>query len=463
MKSIFLMLLSVSLILCPWVTFGQGPLPSATAPPMLNSKILSEVDQRLSHATQFFNRKTKHYLKKIQKQEAKIKRKLSQKDSLLSVQLFPKASQLQGNNAISYNGHLDSLKTALSYLGSAGAACNAYLDKALNTINGSQSALNLSEEKEKMLHERITLLKEKLSAIGVGKQLKVVEKQVSYYKQQVDGYKQLLSSPKKLEAKLLSAIAESQPFKKFFNKYSTLATLFRLPTDLEENIIQGVGMQTRQALNAEVRQRMGLGADPNQFVNIETSKAQLKLNEFKEKIKSVTGNYNTAEDNAPKTNPEKKKSFLNRLEYATNLQNTPSNNFFPMQTDVGIHVAYRLNRKWKAGVGGAGKIGWGKNWRNIVITGQGLAIRSFCEFDLLGNISGTAGLEYNYAKPFDSYQHLKNLDHWTQSGLIGLSRTIPISRNGNKNNKITLLWDFLSYQQVPRTPALKLRLGYSIQ
>jgi hypothetical protein len=53
------------------------------------------------------------------------------------------------------------------------------------------------------------------------------------------------------------------------------------------------------------------------------------------------------------------------------------------------------------------------------------------------------------------------LSKWQQSGLVGISKVISIKSKFFKKTKLQLLWDFLSYEQVPRTQALKFRVGYN--
>ncbi len=60
-----------------------------------------------------------------------------------------------------------------------------------------------------------------------------------------------------------------------------------------------------------------------------------------------------------------------------------------------------------------------------------------------------------------SHQQINNLDDWQQSGLVGVSKIVSLKSKMFKKTKLQLLWDFLSYQQVPRTQALKFRLRYA--
>ena len=48
-------------------------------------------------------------------------------------------------------------------------------------------------------------------------------------------------------------------------------------------------------------------------------------------------------------------------------------------------------------------------------------------------------------------------------GLIGLSKVIDVRSKFSKKTKVQLLWDFLSYQQIPRTQAIVFRVGYDLK
>jgi hypothetical protein len=78
-----------------------------------------------------------------------------------------------------------------------------------------------------------------------------------------------------------------------------------------------------------------------------------------------------------------------------------------------------------------------------------------------GSFSATGGFEYNYTTPFNSYQQLKQMQYWTKSGLLGVTKTVSMKSRVFKKTQLQLLWDFLSYQQVPRTQPLLFRIGYS--
>jgi hypothetical protein len=148
------------------------------------------------------------------------------------------------------------------------------------------------------------------------------------------------------------------------------------------------------------------------------------------------------------------------LEYGTNFQTTRNNYYFPTVSDLGLSVGYKLGAHSIAGFGVSYKLGLGNGIQHIAFSSQGMGLRSFVEVRVKGSFSISGGFEYNHTKPFASYQQLLHWDEWTRSGLIGVAKTVSMKSRVFKKTKVQLLWDFLSYQQVPRTQAILFRIGY---
>jgi hypothetical protein len=77
-----------------------------------------------------------------------------------------------------------------------------------------------------------------------------------------------------------------------------------------------------------------------------------------------------------------------------------------------------------------------------------------------GSFSVVGGFEYNYTRPFSSYQQLRAINDWTRSGLIGIGKTVSLKGRVFKKTQVELLWDFLSYEQIPQTQPILFRIGY---
>ena len=106
-------------------------------------------------------------------------------------------------------------------------------------------------------------------------------------------------------------------------------------------------------------------------------------------------------------------------------------------------------------------MGWGKGWNNIKITHQGVGLKSYIDWKIKGSFWISGGYEQNFKAEIKSIGQLKDLSAWQQSGLIGVSKVVSVKSKLLKKTKVQLLWDFLSYQQVPATQPILFRLGYT--
>src|SRR5436190_2243800 len=369
-----------------------------------------------------------------------------------------------------YGQVLDSsIKVPAKYLekvSAKSAAIEEQLDKK------SQKALEKLQKQEakeikQFLKERRQFLKEQLSKFGFVKELKQINKQVYYYSAQVKEYKEILNDPKKIEQKAIELLSKTKVFKDFMAKNSMLASLFRMPGDpTDPNYVASLaGLQTRASVNNLIQQQISAGG-PNaqqQFQN-NLQQAQSQIQQLKDKVMQMGGG--NSEDIMPegfKPNDQKTKSFWKRMEIGTNFQTQRATNFFPVTSDIGLSVGYKLNDKSIIGIGASYKFGWGSGWDHMKISSQGAGLRSFIDWKIKGSFWISGGYEQNYKEAFKSIDQLQNYSAWQTSGLIGISKVVSVKSKIFKKTKVQLLWDFLSYQQVPRTQAILFRLNYNFK
>jgi hypothetical protein len=184
-----------------------------------------------------------------------------------------------------------------------------------------------------------------------------------------------------------------------------------------------------------------------------------------------------------KTNPEKTKTFLKRIDWGTNMQTVRGSRYFPVTSDIGLSAGYRLNDKSVVGIGASYKLGWGQGWENIKITNQGAGFRSFVDIKapfgksksrFLGSLWISGGAEMNY-RPVNSFQGGITLPPlgatngwerssgrglWQQSALLGVTKTVDIKSRFFKKTKMQLLYDFL-WKQQPQGQRIVFRVGYN--
>jgi len=438
-------------------------------------KIFGTIDKKTTGIEQNLVKQTEKYLTKLQRQEDKLRKKLWRKDSTLAKQVFDGAEvkynslkNLTGriNKYQSvYSGHLDPVSTALSFLKNdqlKNLASNPALQNALNHFNSLQGKFNQTEQIKRFLAERQRLLKNQFENLGMVKELKRFQKQVYYYKAQVQEYQELFQNTSKLEAKLIGLALKAPLFKEFFAKNSMLASLFPNPGNSGTSSTGSFGLQSRAQVAAFIQTQMGIsGPNANSMIQKNVQSAIGQIDAVRNKLNGLGGGGGDLEMPDFKPNDQKTKSFFKRLEYGTNLQTTRGSSWFPITSDLGLSVGFKMNDKNIIGLGASYKLGWGKNISHINITSQGAGFRSFLDVNIKKSLFVSGGFEYNYQQPFYSANILKELSSWQQSGLLGMSKMVSMKTKLFKKTKIQLLWDFLSYEQIPRTQAFKFRIGYS--
>lgn len=442
-------------------------------------KYLSVLSTTAEKKSQQLDRHTRKALNKFKKLESGLIKKLSKGDSMLQKEWQTlsesryKELQAKLNNTGpgKYLSELDSLHSSLKFL----ETNPQYLKQAEQTRGRIQEALRKTESLKngfsraelvkEYLKQRREEWRSRLEQPGLGREFKQLNKQVYYYAARLREYKEALKDPKKAVKKGLELLAQSEKFREFWRKNSQLASLFRLPGDDASiaSMASLAGLQTRAQVNSLIQQQLS-AAGPNAQAQLQRSMqdAQNQLSQLKDKVMKYGGGSSDAEmPEGFKPNTQKSRTFLQRLELGTNIQSTRSNGILPTTTDLALSAGYRLNDKSIIGIGVNYKLGWGRNIQHIRLSHQGLGARSFIDWKLKGALWISGGFEMNYRSEIRNITELKDYSAWQQSGLIGLSRKIPIKTKFFKNTKLMLLWDFLSYRQVPRGQSLVMRIGYN--
>lgn len=210
------------------------------------------------------------------------------------------------------------------------------------------------------------------------KDLKRFSKIGFYYTAQVKEYKTLLKDSRKAEKKAWELLTKTKHFKNFFRGNSQLASLFRIPGDPGDPSSQAnlAGLQTRAQVNSLIQQQIAMGGPgAQQQVSQNIQAAQAQLTQLKDKVLKAGGSGSGDELPDFRPNSQKVKSFWNRLEYGVNFQTQKATNYFPITSDVGLSVSYRLSDKSVVGLGASYKTGLGTGWRDLTITHQGIGLR----------------------------------------------------------------------------------------
>lgn len=496
------MLIKLSLI-CVFILFlahaGWSQDSISTIDKITNfpSSFFTKVNNKTAKLEDRLTKQTEKYLRKLAKREARLKKKLAKIDSTAAKNCFAadpaqqyevyilKLKSAPANKAGELNGaympYIDSLKGTLSFLNKNpellknSKVLPADVQKSLSQLQQLQGKMQQADQIKEFVQQRKQTIKNYLSKQtqlpgDITNSFKDYSKQAYYYNQQVKEYKETLNDPDKAIKTALTLLNKVPAFASFMKKNSMLASLFNIPgasgnVDPSQAV---TGLQTRSQVTQSIQNQVGAsGPNVNAMVQQNVQSAQGQVNALKDKLNSLGGGNGDLDMPDFKPNKQKTKSFFQRLEYGTNIQSAQSNYFFPTTTDLGLSVGYKLNDKSTIGIGASYKMGWGKDYRHIVVTQEGVGLRSFMDVKLKGSFYASGGFEYNYQQPFKNLlpstdpAKQEGPNAWQQSGLIGVTKILSLRSKVLKKSKLQLLWDFLSYQQRPQTQAFKFRIGYN--
>ena len=468
--------------------------PAATGVTEVGSSTINALQSKYSKLTRLLQKQSGKLLQRMQRKEAKLRAKMMAKDSAAAKTLFANSQQqyqqlegkLKDTAALTsafplkeYMPDVDSMQTSLRFLQQAQTRIPGVTDGQLQQITGAsqqlqqlQGQLQQANDIKAFIRQRRDQLKAQLDQMGMTKELAGMNREVYYYQQRLGDIKATLNDQQKMEKQALSAVRNLPAFKSFMQKNSYLSQLFGTPANLGTPQALA-GLQTRSQVQTLVAQRLGTaltqtaaagtgngGADG--LMQQQIQQAQGELDKLKDKAAKLgTGNAGSDIEMPDFTpNKQKTKSFLQRLEFGFNVQSSGSNKLLPSMSDIGLSLGYKLSDKATIGAGASYKQGWGKLFNHIKLTGEGIGLRSFIDIKAKGSIWVTGGYELNYMQSFNSLTAtIHNIDVWQKSGLIGLTKKYKI---GKKEGKLQLLWDFLSYSQVPQGQAFKFRVGYGL-
>src|SRR5579863_194681 len=480
--------LAVGLCLAGTVTHAQtvdSALDKATNFP---SKLFNRISSRTSSLNRQLRRNTEKYLQKMARKETKLRAQLYKTDSAKAAALYPDDPQQQyaafiqkfkqdssrvfSSMGPEYLPHVDSLNGMLGFLSKnpsllkGGIPEQAQVQAALVQFQQLQAKLQQADAIKQFIQARKAQIQQYLSQYtslpsGVGNTLQGYNMEAYYYAEQVRQYRQMLNDPDRMIQTAMGLLQKLPAFNNFMQKNSFLAGLFTVPGGYG-NSDGAAGFQTRDQVMAMIQSQVsqggsgGMGAIQNSL-----NTAQQDINNLHNKLSSLGGGSGDMDMPNFKPNDQHTKTFLQRLEYGTYFQTTPATTYYPSYSDLGLTLSYKLGHQNLIGVGASYKLGWGRPIQHIALSNQGVGIRSFIDIHVRTTFSLTGGYELNYLTPFSSFQDIRLLSRWTPSGLVGVTKTVSMKSTVFKKTQLSLLWDFLSYEQTPRTQPLVFRVGYT--
>lgn len=418
-------------------------------------------------------------LERMHKEEKKLQKLLAKKDSLEAKRIFGEANERyeswkgkfnQASDKISsmrkleYNPYLDTLKSTLRFLRENSVISNQKeklekINKSLDKLNGIDTKLSQADALKQFLKERRQYLKQQLAKFDLVKKMGKMNKEVYYYAASIKEYKEVLKDPKKIEAKAIELLRKSSAFQKFMEGNSEFSSLFGSFTQGRgSNNVSFAGLQTRANVQLQLTSSGFSGNNSTQFLNQQMQVANQQLAQQKNSIKLPSVEENLGEMPDFKPNPQKTKSFFKRLEYGANIQFGKANNFLPSSGEIAATVGYKLNDKGIIGVGLAYKLGLGTGFNHIKFSNQGVGFRSYIDWKIKSGFYISGGYEKNYLPQLDTVVvNGRKLETWQESGLIGISKKYQMGKK--KKGYVQLLFDFLSYKNIPRSQPIVFRTG----
>jgi hypothetical protein len=448
------------------------------------NNFLSKVNSKVNSLNKGLDKQTEKYLNKLARQEAKLKKKLYKLDSNATKNLFLSNPEQQYATYIQkiktdstfdpkkYSGqylpYADSLQGSLSFMSknpqifSSSNINSSEVQNSLGRLRQLQAKMQNTELIQQYIQQRKEQIKQYLLQFahlppGISDIYNNYNREQYYYTQQIEEYKNTLDDPDKLFKTVLSLLDKLPVFQTFINNNSMLASLFPTPGNMGSPLALA-GLQTRDNITQLLQGQL---SGPNAMSTFSQSMgdAQSQMSDLKDRL----SNYGTGGGNVDipnfSPNQQKTKSFFKRIVIGTNIQTQHSTYFYPVTSDIGLSIGYKLKSS-TIGFGGSYKIGWGKDINHINVSSQGLSIRSYIDVKAKASFYLSGGLEYNYQQPFNPTD-MPALKNWQQSGLMGLSKIVSLNTKVLKQTKVQLLWDFLSYEQIPRTQPFVFRVGYN--
>lgn len=509
-------LLAFVIVVCTGIGAVQGQAVDSLAGKTFGfpSRLLSRIGKKASNLNARLTSQTESYLSKMARREERMRQKLERVDSAGAASLFGNSAQRYaaleqrirtdtGSKGKLYSGtypaYLDSLQGSVSFLkqnpalvGGSGAGATDGT-RAMTQLQGANSELQTLQARMGDADAAKAFLQQRKQQIGayiaqhagmsglLGREYAGMNQGVYYYSQQLREYEEQWTSPEALEQKTLAALNRVPAFQTFMKENSMLGGLFHVPAGYGSP--QGLsGLQTRDQVAALVQGQAGgmaaagaggsggigaggatdaAGGGGMAALQSKLQNAQSQLDNYKSKLGALGAGNGNMDMPDFKPNDQKTKTFWKRLEYGADFQTTHNNYYFPLVTDLGLSLGYKLGHNNVIGVGASYKLGWGSGIQHIAFSSQGVGLRSFLQIRIKGSFSATGGFEYNYTTPFTEFQQLKQLQYWTTVGLIGVSKTVSLKNRVFKKTSVSLLWDFLSYQSVPKTQPILFRIGYT--
>jgi hypothetical protein len=490
MRSAFLWIVGAALLF-PAIAWAQAQQIDSTNKPLtVSPQLLNQVSDKTGSLNQQLSKETDKAIQRLQRREDRLRKKLFGLDSSKASSLYAHnpdsaytcllqkfrtdSTKVLNSMGPEYLPYADSLKVGLAFLQKnpqlfgTNTPLPGTVQQSLNNLTQLETKLQDADIIKQYVAARQTqyqaILAQYSNAPGsLNGLVQGYEKEAYYYAEQVREYRQALNDPDKIMKYALAVLNKVPAFSAFMQKNSFLSGIFGVPSNYGD--ADGMtGLQSRDQVLAMIQGKLGQGGSGGTSVaSLQQSlqNASQDIGGLQNKLGNLGGGSEDMDMPNFKPNDQKTKTLWQRLEYGVNIQTTQGTLYFPSYTDFGLSIAYKLGHDNDIGVGASYKVGWGTGFDHIAFSSEGAGLRSFVDIKIKKSFSLTGGYELNYLTPFNYIADLKNLSNWSQSGLIGVSKKISLKSSVFKKTQLQLLWDFLSYEQIPKTQPIIFRIGYT--
>jgi hypothetical protein len=470
------------------VTYAQPADSAFTKLTNFPSKFFGLINRETTRLNGQLTRQTERYLHRMARKEEKLRSQLYKTDSAKAAALYPQdpkqqyaaliqkfrqdSSRVFTSMGPEYLARADSLQVALSFLNknpdlvNANPALQAKMQASLASLQQLQAKLQAADAVKQFIQTRKTQIQQTLASYthlpsGITNAVAGYKKQAYYYADQVRTYRAMLNDPGKMAETALALASKVPAFSGFMKKNSFLAGLLGVPPDY--GTPEGLeGLQTRQQVMAMIQSKIGSSSGGAASLQNSINGAKADIAKLQNKLSKLGGGGGGMDVPDFKPNPQHSKTFLSRLQYGFNIQTTQGTYYFPNYSDIGLSLGYDLGHSNSVAIGASYKLGLGTGWQHIALSSQGIGLRSNFDIHLKKSFSLTGGYELNYLEPFATFKDVPQLKNWTQSGLIGVAKVVSLKSSLFKKTQVQLLWDFLSYSQLPQQPPVIFRVAYSL-
>jgi septal ring factor EnvC (AmiA/AmiB activator) len=479
----------------------------------LDSKIIS-----LDKYSEKSQKIQQRLLKKLQRREAKLLKRLAAKDSVAyrqyvnhglsydSIEDLSKDTSYLQKLTNKKNTAIDSLRGVQRFIENQQTklgGVTAITDKAgipmPKQLGQLQQQLNSQQDIDNLIVQRTASLESLAKSQNI-KGMEGIQKDVYYAKEKIKNWKKITDEPDESEAEAFELLQGVDGFDKYLEPKSNAFNGLNASATAAD--LQRMGFQTKGSVNNLLQEKLGNNLDNIQQqmadqvqqytdklggVGKEIGRAKEAIGKTKETIgqgkealASAKENIKKIEKPSFKKNPERGKPFMERLEksYAFQTSRASIDGLKPAMMDISASVGFKQTPKLSYGIGFGLSTGLGKDWQHLKITYEGITVRAYADWKWIYGFSFQVGYERSF-RPGNRPYLAQNIDQQNnnsptndppvnnaltdafgghqQTCYLGIMKRYKV--NSKWNGTFLIGYNFLWQQEDMRSPFL-LRFGW---